>query len=103
MEKIIRDGKVAVLYSPGYGAGWYSWNTNVKECIFHPTIVILVESNQTEKITVELCRELFGENFYSGGAKDLTIKWLPEGTHYTIEEYDGSESLRLLEDLQIIA
>jgi hypothetical protein len=26
MEKVIRDGKVAVLYSPGYGAGWYSWN-----------------------------------------------------------------------------
>ena len=26
MEKVIRDGKVAVLYSPGYGAGWsYSW------------------------------------------------------------------------------
>ena len=22
MEKVIRDGKVAVLYSPGYGAGW---------------------------------------------------------------------------------
>jgi len=22
VEKLIRDGKVAVLYSPGYGAGW---------------------------------------------------------------------------------
>ena len=25
MEKIEQDGKVAVLYSPGYGAGWSSW------------------------------------------------------------------------------
>lgn len=25
MDKIERDGKVAVLYSPGYGAGWSTW------------------------------------------------------------------------------
>ena len=28
MEKVIRDGKVAVLYSPGYGAGWSTWCYN---------------------------------------------------------------------------
>ena len=33
MNKVIRDGKVAVLYSPGYGAGWYSWNWNHPECV----------------------------------------------------------------------
>ena len=22
------DGNVAVLYSPGFGAGWYTWNTD---------------------------------------------------------------------------
>ena len=26
MEKIIEDGKVAVLVSKGYGAGWSTWN-----------------------------------------------------------------------------
>ena len=26
MTKCIRDGKVAILYSPGYGAGWSTWN-----------------------------------------------------------------------------
>jgi len=26
MTKYIRDGKVAVLYSPGFGAGWSTWN-----------------------------------------------------------------------------
>jgi hypothetical protein len=25
-EKYIKDGKVAVLYSSGFGAGWYTWN-----------------------------------------------------------------------------
>ena len=26
MDKVIRDGKVAVLYSPGFGAGWSTWS-----------------------------------------------------------------------------
>ena len=25
-KKYIRDGQVAVIYSPGYGAGWSTWN-----------------------------------------------------------------------------
>ena len=29
MEKIIEGGKVAVLVSKGYGAGWSTWNHDV--------------------------------------------------------------------------
>ena len=25
MNKVIRDGKVAVVVSPGFGAGWSTW------------------------------------------------------------------------------
>ena len=25
MERVVKDGKVAVCYSPGYGAGWSSY------------------------------------------------------------------------------
>lgn len=28
MDKVIKDGKVAVLYSPGFGAGWFTWNNH---------------------------------------------------------------------------
>ena len=43
MEKVIRDGKVAVLLSAGYGAGWGSWNYGIHEVImFHPKIVQMV-------------------------------------------------------------
>jgi len=42
MNKVIVDGKVAVLYSPGYGAGWFSWH-NVEELIYDPEVVKLVE------------------------------------------------------------
>lgn len=27
MEKLEKDGKVAILYSPGFGAGWSTWNS----------------------------------------------------------------------------
>lgn len=49
MEKVIRDGKVAVLYSPGYGAGWTTWTYDSKlheVMLFHPLIVEKVESGK---------------------------------------------------------
>jgi hypothetical protein len=33
MEKTIRNGKVAVLISPGIGLGWFSYNTDVPEIL----------------------------------------------------------------------
>ncbi len=103
-QKVIRDGKVAVLYSPGFGAGWYSWNTNVPQCLFSPEIVALVESNQADTITGEFCEELFGVDYFCAlGADQLEIEWLPSGTHFDIDEYDGSESIRTFDDIALIA
>jgi len=34
---------------------------------------------------------------YIGGACDLVIQWLPVGTEFMIEEYDGNETIRLKE------
>lgn len=33
------------------------------------------------------------ENFYTGGAEDLCIRWIDIGTSFEIQEYDGSESV----------
>ena len=45
MEKVIRDGKVAVLYSPGYGAGWYSWH-DIEDLLYDPAVVEMVEKGK---------------------------------------------------------
>lgn len=104
LKKVIRDGKVAVLYSRGFGAGWYSWNDSVPQCLFSPEIVSLLENNQIETITDTYCEKLFGvEDFYSGGVDGLTIEWLPEGTHFYIEEYGGRESIKTFDDIKLIA
>jgi hypothetical protein len=95
MEKVIKEGKVAVLISHGFGAGWYTWNSNHKQLLFHHKIVEITEEWVLENLSIP--------NIYCGGAEDLTIHWLPEGTAFSVEEYDGAESLRLIEDLAIIA
>ncbi len=104
MEKVIRDGKVAVLISHGYGAGWYSWNLDHKEILFHPKLVAMVEQDKRGGITEEWVKENLGlEGVYCNGAATLQIVWLPVGTAFTIEEYNGAESLMNIEDLVIIA
>jgi hypothetical protein len=95
MEKLIRDGQVAVLYSPGFGAGWFTWNSTFPECIFDPEIVRMLEKETDRYEIAQFAESKYGEEFYSGGADDLIIMWLPEGTKFIINEYDGSESIQL--------
>lgn len=99
-EKVIRDGKVAVLISPGFGAGWPTWASGDTELLllFDRKFVEACEAG-VEDIE-PIARELTGDEYvYCGGWRDVRIEWLPVGTQFTVEEYDGSESLRGVEDL----
>lgn len=103
MEKVVRDGKVAVLWSPGYGAGWYTWNKKYPQLLFHPRLVAMVEAGKRDEIENDLVAEVVGVpaddlDIYLGGARDLEIFWVPEGEQFLIEEYDGSESFRFRSD-----
>jgi len=91
MNKVIREGKVAVLYSPGYGAGWYSWNKKYPECLFDPNIVAMVEAGQHDQIEA-YCKTAHPD-LYCGGAKKLQIEWIPVGTKFRMDEYDGYEAI----------
>lgn len=90
MKKLIRDQKVAVLVSPGYGAGWYSWH-GVEELLYDPSIVEWVEQQALDKVLTYM--ELKYPDVYCGGAEDLEVHWLPEGAQFRIDEYDGAETL----------
>ena len=104
MEKVIRNGKVAVIYSGGFGAGWYSWNTDNKELLFHPKLVEMIENKMQSEIDTEWVENELGiPNVFCGGAENLYIVWLEEGTAFIIDEYDGSESIQTLDDLTLIA
>lgn len=103
MSKVIRNGKVAVLYSPGFGAGWYTWNTEHPECIYDPDVVALVEAYKNDDVPVLMKEKYKGDYFYSSGAYQLTIAWIPEGTRFHIHEYDGSESIQFIDDIEMEA
>ena len=97
MDKVIVNGKVAVLYSPGFGSGWYTWNQEFPELIFSPAIVKLVEQEKFDEL--ETYMELKYPEVFKGGMMDLEIQWIPVGTEFRIHEYDGSENIELKEDL----
>jgi hypothetical protein len=101
MTKVVRDGKVAVLYSPGYGAGWSTWaESSEREMILYdPDIVQLVLDQEAQLITKEELYERVQqiwqlksyESYLSG--QELEIAWIPEGELFRVEEYDGNETV----------
>lgn len=103
VRKVIRGGKVAVLYSPGHGAGWSTWADELATvALFSPEVVAWVESGKVADFD-EIAKDMTGGSyFYGGGAYDLKIAWLPIGTRFRIDEYDGHESIALESDEQWI-
>lgn len=63
MEKVIRDGKVAVLYSKDFGAGWSTWNDGLEELVFHPKIVEMVLNGRQSAINEDWLVENLGEEY----------------------------------------
>ena len=97
MIRVAEDGsnEVAVLISHGFGAGWSTWSHDAKETLlFHKDLVQLVLDGKNDEAG-RLGEKLV--DVYAGGAKQLEVVWLPEGTQFWVHEYDGSESLRTLD------
>lgn len=111
--KEIVNGKVAVLYAPGFGAGWYTWHDQ-EQLIFDPVVVAMVEEKNAlspdapEKIyeivkkIMDYCRENYDPEKYYGGAEDLVVEWLDVDTKFYIDEYDGAECLRKMDEISWI-
>ena len=102
VDKLVKDGMVAVLYSPGYGAGWYTWaGEKGEEMLFDPVLAQAILNGKSKSEIEELAESRYPDE-YCGGAEDLQVAWLPEGTLFHIDEYDGSESVRLADHQQWI-
>ena len=110
-----------ILYSPGFGSGWSTWNAHSKEqykllCEYEPFIRLIEQNNgyfpmprdyrgyMHEESLVEipevaelakLWQEQYSCDLYFGGLKDLKIREIPDGEAYQINEYDGKESVTL--------
>lgn len=104
--KIVREGKVGVLYSSEYGSGWYTWH-NYKDLLTDPEVVHLVDEREkapeelriyfNEKI-VNYCERKYPGGHWNGVGQ-LAIEWIPLGTIYRVCEYDGKERIELQDDI----
>ena len=97
-EKLIQDGNVAVLYSPGYGAGWSSWahEPEIAEfLLFDRRLVEAAKAEATQEEVSEFLQTIFGPDQYihTGGWEKIKTAWVPVGAKFRISEYDGSESI----------
>lgn len=94
------NGELGVLVSGGFGAGWSTWNSN--ELAYDKRIVEKWLENVSSD---EMCNFVVSLGYprpYMGGYKQLELEFVPRGTVFRIHEYDGSESIETLEDMDMI-
>jgi hypothetical protein len=92
-QKYEKDGKVAVLVSPGHGAGWSTWADyeDMEALCMDADLVQCVLDKDLQKLS-RVTEEKY-PNTYMGGARSLVIEWVDKGEAFEITEYDGSEKL----------
>ena len=102
MEKLIRNGLVAVLYSPGFGAGWSTWDHGDygAELVFDPVLATYIDEGKMSEAESYVAMRF--PEAYTGGLEDLCVEWIPVGTDFRIHEYDGSESIEIKEKMNWI-
>ncbi len=103
MDKLIVNGRVAVLYSPGFGAGWASWNSELGEylCMDKELTEILFNAKDAKekRAAKERIMEIVEEKYpdvYTGGGDSLELEWVDIGDRFEIAEYDGNERVRII-------
>lgn len=92
-------GAVAVLYAPGYGAGWSTWNDE-RIAYDHRIVEMFInepELFRTREKVEAFLEELGYHDSYGGAGPKLRITWIPPGEPFYIKEYDGSESIVTME------
>lgn len=99
MEYYIKDGKVGVLVSPGWGAGWSTWN-NKNIAVDKRVVEKWVELNESDKgkyteedIMEEYLDSVGYDGTYMGGYADIELDFVDIGQYFYIYEYDGFETL----------
>ena len=98
MKMFKKDGKVAVLVSPEFGAGFSTWNTPEMAVDFD-----LVEAFLKEDIArfEYILNEKYNENdglYFKAGTSSLRVEWVEEGQRFRINEYDGSEQVEVFDE-----
>lgn len=91
-EKLIRDGMVAVVHSHGW-SGWHTYNLEHEGLVFDREIAELVIAGDNDGALAVASRKYPGAYV---DRQELTVTWVPQGSDFEIEEYDGCESVHVI-------
>ena len=103
-EKLYNEkGDVAVLISPGYGAGWSTWGDAEQraQLLFDRRFISLKLDNppDADVRVIALLNSIWPDDPpYEGGFAKARVVWVKPGTAFRVSEYDGNESLILLDN-----
>lgn len=93
------EDKIAVIISPGYGAGWSTWaaDEDKEAMVFDADLVTYVLNDQKEE-ALKLAKKKYPESYIN--RQELKIVWIDKNTSFRIVEYDGSERIEYLGNLE---
>ena len=91
MEKYYNENEdVGVLVSPGFGAGWSTWNTT--EIALDKRVIEKFLENVSSAEMCDYIEEIGYERPYMGGYSSLELEFVPRGVKFKNNEYDVHES-----------
>jgi len=106
-QKVIKDGKVAVVHSADYGNSLYSRFPDRQELLFSPELVQLIEAGGSDAVTPDFIKSTFGidvsGNAWGGFHVKLQVSYLPAGTKFQVVDEDGKEKIITEKDLTLEA
>lgn len=99
--ELYMDGeKIGILVSRGYGAGWSTWN--YRAMAYDKRVIDFWIKNkgkdlEGDKEAEEAFEKMGYRGVYFGGFEDLGLEFVNVGVPWQINEYDGFETLKLLD------
>lgn len=93
VPRVIRNGKVAVIYQPHRGLGWFSEH-RIEALLFAPEIVELIEHDAPGSKIYEYCQKKnYGWRVMDTICYGLSIHWVPLSEEFRVHESDDRETI----------
>lgn len=91
-----KQGEVGILVTNSYGAGWYSWCDKYgPEMVFDKGMVEAI-LNDDYLTALEIAEKKYPDACLTA-VEDLIVEFLPPNTAFRIDEFDGNESIEILD------
>jgi photosystem II stability/assembly factor-like uncharacterized protein len=99
MKMFKKDGKTAVLVSPGFGAGFSTWN-KPEMAVDFDLVEAFLSGDKTRFAYIVNEKYNADDSLYLGGMDGLIVVWVDGGKKFRVEEYDGAEHVEVFKGIE---